>query len=153
MNFSFTATNGQCPACYAAGRKWYIQDRYIGGDAYEYCLMSVSAEKTQKHQFQNPSEVAKWLNDEKDKETEYAEDIAEYIIHRHLEYGFSDTALLIKNGVQYVWKKKEHTLTVLAERNQETGWFDSYNECLNVAKKILKKSTEEQNGKQMSLFD
>lgn len=85
MNFVFTSKDGQCPACHAFGRKWYIQDRYIGGDAYEYCLMSLSAEKPQKYLFKNQCEVAKWFNDENHL-AEYDEDVAAYIVHRHTEY-------------------------------------------------------------------
>lgn len=136
--YKFTNKQGFCPECLAFGRCWYIQDRFIGGSAYEYCLMSKTVEKPISYVFQNKNEIAAWLNGAEDN-TEYSDDVADYIISCYSDWksDFSDKALIIQQDKHYIYDKKKNTLTVVTDAKQETGWFDSYRECLKVAKEIL----------------
>lgn len=136
--FRFTAKDGYCPQCSAYGRRWYIRDRYVGLREYEYCLMSVSEEDPVQYSFKNKGELAAWLNGDK-KNTEYDDAVADFVISQHINCNgnYSDRALLSLRDVEYIWDKRKNTLTEVQERRQETGWFDSYMECLIAAKEIL----------------
>lgn len=137
--FRFSAKDGYCPSCSAFGRLWYIRDRYVGIREYEYCLMSVTEEEPMQYSFKNKGELAAWLNGDK-KNTEYDDAVADFVISQHTDCrsNYYDTARLSFHDVDYIWDKKNNTLTEIQERRQETGWFDSYIECLIMAKEILK---------------
>lgn len=86
--------------CKAFGRVWYIKDRFIANKIYEYCLMSVSAEKPLQYKFTTLSDFAKWLNEDSSKSI-YNKEVAMYIIRRSIIYVFSDVAMVEKNGLRY----------------------------------------------------
>lgn len=139
-DYTFNSKNGSCPSCSAFGRKWFIQDKFFGG-SYQYCLMSVSEEPRTKYVFKTKEEFAKWLQDDK-SDDEYSEEVTDYIIRRNLVHDYYNMASLVKNDKCYVYDKENLTLTPFLERKQETGWCDSYFECLNMAKEILRKRGE-----------
>ena len=149
MNFIFKTQNGSCPTCVAFGRIWYIQDREIGTNCYEYALFSKSADKPKEYQFKTRSDVAKFLNDCEDDGAVYSELTMDYIISRQTRVGCWDSAIIEKNGVLYRFNKNKNTLTEIHESRQETG-FMSYLACLNTAKDILQKTSIKQ---QMTLED
>ena len=136
-NYTFTAKDGHCPGCNAFGRRWYIQDKYIGGDKYEYALMSRSLAIEEPLVFLNKGHLAKWLNGD-GSDRNYEDDIADFIISRHIYFDSSDKALLSKDGINYIYDKAKITLTKSVDSVQETGWCSTYLECLNMAKDILK---------------
>ena len=127
--YSFSSKNGFCPSCKAHGRTWYIQDRYISGNIYNYCLMSASNEAPEILRFKNKKEIAVWYNKGDDDVT--------FRWHIPKRDECSNAALIVKDGVRYRYDKSSCTLTVIQESKQETGWFDSYRECLRAAKEIL----------------
>lgn len=149
MIFRFSSQNGQCPACYAFGRKWYIQDRCSGTNYYEHCLMSVSTDPQQVYQFANQKEIAEWLLDTALHYEENDWQIG-YLIRQKTKIDYSDAALIEKNGIEYRFDKIKNTLTALPKRRQETGWFNSYRECLAEAKDLLQTISASQNEKQGS---
>ena len=136
MDFAFRAKNGFCPECIAFGRKWYIMDSSAGSGFYDHCLMSVPTDHHETLQFNNLSEIAAWLDNTDHLERDQA--WIGILIRRHTVADYQDLALVEKSGVQYRLDKTHFTLTALPERRQETGWFNSYRECLVAAKKILK---------------
>lgn len=138
MAFVFTAKNGCCPECIAFGRRWYIMDRHLYGDTYEYCLMSVSTEPQPVYQFNSRRDLASWLNDIEDY-TEKDEWWIDFFIRRWIRQDYADVALIEKNGIQYRYDKEKHTLTALPERRQESCWYEKYRECLAHSKEILRK--------------
>lgn len=140
--FTFASKNGLCPECRAYGRKWYIQDRAVGTGCYDYCLMSVTTEPPKAYQFKNLAEVAAWLNNSDQLESD--EVWVGILIRRWTIADADNLALIEKNGVQYRLDKIAHTLTELPERRQETGWFNSYRECLTEAKDILRQKSHTQ---------
>ena len=142
--YKFSAKNGFCPKCSAFGRTWFIQDKYIGGDTYEYCLMSVTEEKPKKYVIGSKRELAKWLNEDKSN-ANYDDALADLIIARYIDWkaDYSDRAMIVWHGNEYIYHKAKHTLTAIPERKQETGWYDSYRECLKAAKEILEKQERE----------
>lgn len=136
--YAFVSKDGFCNACIAFGRVWFIKDRLIGGNDYEYCLMSKPISKPTQQNFENKKDVARWLNDDKRK-PEYDDMTADYIILRQIRqgYNFSDKAIVEKGNESYIYDKVKNTMTAVVEPNKETGWFDSYHECLRIAKEIL----------------
>lgn len=140
MEYKFSSKNGYCPKCSVFGRTWYIQDREIGEGKYEYCLMSVTEDEPKKYEFQNKSDLAKWLNEDQSNAV-YEAAVADMIISRWTDWraNYSDKALIVWHNTEYIYDKCKNTLTAIQERKQETGWHDSYHECLKVAKTILEK--------------
>lgn len=136
-NYTFTAKDGHCPGCTAFGRRWYIQDKYIGGDKYEYALMSRSLAIEEPLVFLNKSHLAKWLNGDS-SDRNYEDDVADFIISRHIYADIYNKALLYKDNVSYIYDKEKFTLIKTIEVKQETGWCSTYLECLSMAKNILK---------------
>lgn len=136
--YNFSSKNGFCPQCLAFGRCWYIQDRFIGGSAYEYCLMSETNEKSKEYIFKSKKEIAKWLNED-ESNIEYDESTVDYIIscNTDLSCNYYDKVIITHHGADYIYNKKHNTLTAMKEKKQETGWFDSYRECVKIAKEIL----------------
>lgn len=133
MEFSFTSKNGYCPECNAFGRKWYIKDRHIYGDTYEYCLMSMPLIPQPVYKFQDLHDVAAWLSGISDLARK--EDLwLQYFISRWIKDDCGDVALVEKDGVQYRYEKENHLLKALPERRQESCWYDKYRECLADAK-------------------
>ena len=143
MNFIFKTQNGSCPTCVAFGRIWYIQDREIGTNCYEYALYSKSAEPPKEYHFKTKRDVAKFLNDCKDNKAIYDELTTEYIISRQTVVECWETSMITKNGILYRFDKNKNTLTEIHESRQETG-FMSYLACLNIAKDILQKTSVKQ---------
>ena len=136
--YAFVTQNGFCPACIAFGKIWYIKDRYVGGNEYEYCLMSKPKSNPIQQKFKNKKDIARWLNNDSGK-AEYDDTKADYIISRQIRsgYNFSDKAMVKKDNDNYIYDKVKNTVTVVVESQKETGWFDSYHECLKNAKEIL----------------
>ncbi|MFR2755362.1 MAG: hypothetical protein ACLTC0_07195 [Eisenbergiella massiliensis] len=83
----------------------------------------------------NREAVAKWLNDESGG-TEYDDITIDIIINRSTEYDTSAHAILEKNGKFYSFEKEHFILQELIEPIQETGWFEEYHECIDMAKDI-----------------
>ena len=138
MKFAFTSKNGFCPECTAFGRKWFIKDRHLYGDVYEYCLMSSPLSPPLVYQFPDKKAVALWLNGF-DHLSEREEHLIDFYIHRWIQDECSDLALIEKNGIQYRYDKAKYTLTSLPEHRQESCWYDKYRECLVDAKEFLSK--------------
>lgn len=138
MKFTFTSKDGHCPECTAFGRKWYIKDRYLYDNVYEYCLMSIPISPPAIYQFQDKKAVALWLNGF-DHLSEREEQLIDFYINRWIQADCSDMALVEKNGIQYRYDKVKNTLTSLPERRQESCWYDKYCECLADAKALLAK--------------
>lgn len=138
MSYAFTSKNGFCPACTVFGKIWFIQDRLVGGNDYEYCLMSRPETKPTQHKFKNKTDIARWLNDDNGK-AEYDDVTADYVISRQIKHGYnlSDKAIVEKGNENYIYDKVKNTMTAVVEPDKETGWFDSYHECLRIAKEIL----------------
>lgn len=149
MNFTFKSKDGFCPTCEAFGRIWYIQDREIGTNCYEYALFSKSADKPKEYQFKQRRDVAMFLNDCKNDNAIYDAITTEYIISRQTVVECWDSAIIEKKGSLYRFNKNKNTLTEISKSKQETG-FMSYLACLNMAKDILQKTNVKQ---QMTLED
>ena len=100
--------------------------------------MSKPISKPVQQKFKNKKGIAKWINDDT-REKEYSDETAEYIVSRQINwrYNFSDKAIIEKDGESYIYDKVKHTITAVVEPKKETGWFDSYHECLRIAKEIL----------------
>ena len=136
-DYVFRKKDGYCPSCNAHGRTWYIQDRYVDKNTYEYCLMSRSNEDPEVLKFKNKKEVAAWLNDY-EAGHEIIDDLVDYLVSRWVKVEYSNFCLVEKDGVHYRYDKDCYTLTVLLKSKQETGWYDRYIECLIDAKEILR---------------
>lgn len=158
MDYKFTSKNGLCPQCIAFGKRYWIQDKHIGGDAYEYCLMSLPAVR-KKPEFQNKIELASWINGH-DMEREIQDDtkrneLADFVISskivHDLRFCFEDCKLVKNKGRKFVLYK-DSTIKEYIDPTQETGWFQTYLECLNVSKEILRRSQVKREGEQMRIF-
>ena len=152
MEFTFRSVNGFCPSCKAFGRVWYIKDRCISNNIYEYCLMSKELKERPVYRFKNHAEIAKWLNKD-ESNCEYDELTTEIIINRSTITNYADMALVERDNIQYKFDKRKNTLAELVQQKQETGWHEKYIDCLKVAKEILQKMYEEQTGEQISFID
>ena len=152
MEFTFKSINGFCPSCKAFGRIWYIKDRCISNNVYEYALMSKELKTRPVYKFKKHAEIAKWLNKD-ESNCEYDELTIDIIINRHIVKDFTNMALIERDGIQYRFDKQANTLAVLPQYKQETGWHEKYTDCLKVAKEILQKMYEEQTGEQLSFLD
>lgn len=145
MSYAFTSKNGFCPSCTAFGKIWFIKDKFIGGNDYEYCLMSKPISNPIQQKFKNKKDIARWLNDDKRK-AEYDDMTADYVISRQIKsgYDFSDKAIVEKGNEKFIYDKLKNTMTAVVNPNKETGWFENYHECLKVAKEILINLEDEQ---------
>ena len=124
---TFKRENGLCPYYISNGIKYYIMDRHIGGNDYEYRLESRPA-KTEYMKINTLKDAVKYLNA---KPWEY-----------HKEYSI---IYEIRKGEKlYIYNADKKTLRELKEPDVLTGWHDSYEECLKVAKQIIESEIGEQ---------
>ena len=148
MKYVFRSENGECPKCTAFGRVYYIQDRYIGGEKYEYALMSKPAEKPESKHFKDKNEMVGTLLG-----IVIVDDIAANVYLGQMTlYQCGSLWMLERNGKRLIWDDTKKELREYTEPNQETGYCDTYLECLNLAKEILKKKEQESAAMQLSLF-
>lgn len=148
MEYVFKSERGYCPQCIAFGKVYFIQDRYIGGKKYEYALMSRPIEKKVGQKFQNVKKMLSYFvgND-------ITDDIAANLLLSQMTvYQCSQYRMIEESGVKYVWDSQKKELREYTEPNQETGYCDTYLECLNIAKEILEKIEREREGMQLTLF-
>ena len=128
---TFKRENGVCPYCVVNGTRYYIMDRHISGNDYEYRLESMPAKK-KCMKFSTLEDAVKYL---KAKPWEY-----------HKEY--SNIYKIRKGEKLYIYNTDKNTLLELKEPDVLTGWHDSYEECLKLAKQIL----ESEMGEQISIL-
>ena len=148
MEYVFKSERGYCPQCIAFGKVYFIQDRYIDGEKYEYALMSRPVEKKVGLKFQDAKNMVSFFvgNDIMD-------DIAvNLLLSQMTVYKCSNYRMIEYDGVKYVWNNKTKELREYTEPKQETGYCNTYLECLNMAKDILKKKEIESTGIQMALL-
>lgn len=117
---TFKVENGLCPYYVAGGVKYYIQDRYVGGDKYEYRLEAT------------PLQV----------DTIKLDNIEAAAKHLGLKPGrwyreYSDIYELHQEGKRFAYNAKTQLLREIPEPEILTGWFDSYLECLRISKEIV----------------
>ena len=149
MDYTFVSKDGFCPTCVAFGKKWFIQDRYIGGGKYEYALMSRPLEKKATTHFVNVKKMVSSIIG-----SEISDDIAaNLLLSQMTEYQCDSYRMIENNGVKFVWDGKRKELREYTEPKQETGYCNTYLECLNIAKEILNKQEQETLGIQMTLFN
>ena len=148
MEYAFKSERGYCPRCVAFGKVYFIQDRYIGGEKYEYALMSRTLQKKVPKKFEDVKKMMSMLIG-----SEITDDIAvNLLLSQMTVYQCSSYRMIEKDGVKYVWDDRNKELRDYTEPKQETGYCDTYLECLNMAKEILKKRELESMGTQLSLF-
>lgn len=148
VEYVFKSEKGYCPQCIAFGKVYFIQDRYVGGEKYEYALMSRPVEKKVGIKFQAARNMVSFLvgND-------IVDDIAvNLLLSQMTVYQCSNCRMIENDGIKYVWDDQKKELREYTEPKQETGYFDTYLECLNIAKEILKKMKYEREGMQLTLF-
>ena len=149
MEYVFKSEKGYCPKCIAFGKVYFIQDRYIGGEKYEYALMSRPLEKKAPAHFTNVKKMVSSLIG-----SEITDDIAvNLLLSQMTEYQCNSYRMIESDGVKYVWDDKHNELREYTEPKQETGYCNTYLECLNVAKEILEKENRKRIGTQMTLFN
>lgn len=148
MKYVFKGEKGYCPQCVAFGRIYFIQDRYIGGERYEYALMSRPLGKKATQKFGDVKRMVSGLIG-----SEISDDIAvELLLSQMTVYQCSSYRLIEKDGAKFVWDGLKKELREYTEQKQETGYCNTYLECLNMAKEILKRKEQESAGMQLSLF-
>lgn len=148
MEYVFKGEKGFCPKCVAFGRVYFIQDRYISREKYEYALMSRPSEKKASQKFESVKEMVNSLMD-----SEISDDIAiNLLLNQMTVYQCSSYRLIEKDDAKYVWDDLKKELREYTEPKQETGYCDTYLECLNMAKEILKRKERDSAGIQLSLF-
>ena len=148
MKYAFRSERGLCPKCIAFGKIYFIQDRYIGGEKYEYALMSKPV-KSKIQKFSDVKKMVNYLFEEK-----ITDNIAiNLLLSQMTIYQSGSYRMLEKNGIKYVWDETQKELRELIEPKQETGYFDTYLECLNTAKKILENEELKNKGIQLSFFE
>ena len=149
MEYVFKSERGYCPQCIAFGKVYFIQDRYLGVDKYEYALFSRPEEKKTPIKFPNIGKMVSYIYN-----SDFADD--KLAIENYLNYitveQCSNARLLEKGDKKYVWDELKKELREYTEPKQETGYCNTYLECLNMAKDILKKKEIESTGIQMSLL-
>lgn len=149
MEYVFKSERGYCPQCVAFGKIYFIQDRYVGGEKYEYALMSRSAEKKVAQKFHDIKKMVSFFAG-----NDITDNIAvNLLLSQMTVYQCSHYRMIEQNGVKYIWDNKNKELREYTEPKQETGYCDSYMECLNIAKEILRKIEHERNGTQITLFN
>lgn len=143
--YIFKSKNGYCPQCIAFGKVYFIQDRHIGGEKYEYALMSKSM-KTKIWIFPDAKKMISFLVGEK-----ITDDIAaNLLISQMTIYQCNSRRMLEKDGVKYIWDSCQKELREFAEPKQETGYCSTYWECLNLSKEILRKLEQKDAGLPLS---
>ena len=148
MKYSFKSERGYCPQCIAFGKVFFIQDRYVGGERYEYALMSRPVEKKAVFKFKDANDMVSFLVGD-----DITDDIAVNLLLSQMSvYQCSNYRMIEHDGVKYIWDSKKKELRKYIEANKETGYFDTYLECLNMSKEILKKLECEKEGMQLTLF-
>lgn len=148
MEYVFKGERGYCPQCVAFGRVYFIQDRYIGGEKYEYALMSRPLKKKTPQKFGDFKKMVSSLIG-----LEISDDIAANLLLVQMTvYQCSSYLLIEKDGTKFVWDNLKKELRECTEPKQETGYCNTYLECLNMAKEILKKRKQEIEGVQLNLF-
>lgn len=148
MKYVFKANDGLCPKCMAFGKIYFIQDRYIGAEKYEYVLMSRPTGRNAK-KFVDVNRMVNFLLGEN-----LTDSIAiNLILNQMTIYQSSTHRMLEKDGIKYVWDETQKELREYMEPKQESGYCDTYLECLNLAKKILQDEELKSSGTQLSLFD
>lgn len=148
MKYAFRSENGCCPKCIAFGREYYIQDRYLGGDKYEYALMSKPIATADPVHFKDASEMLGSLLG-----TVITDEIAaDLLLSQITVYRSASFRMLEQNGKKYVWNEMENELREYTDPKQETGYFDTYRECLSMSKEILEKKEQEENGVHVSFL-
>lgn len=148
MEYAFKSERGYCPQCVVFGRVYFIQDRYIGGEKYEYALMSKPVEKKNAQKFPDVKRMVSFLFDKN-----ITDDIAINLLLGQITVCKSDSYRMIeKDGVEYVWDESKKELRKHTNPKRETGYFSTYLECLNMAKEIWKRKEQESAGMQLSLF-
>lgn len=149
MEYVFKSERGYCPHCVAFGKIYFIQDRYIGGEKYEFALMSRPSEKKAPQKFEDVKKMVSSL-----VHSEISDDIAaNLLLSQMTEYQCGSYRLIEKGGMRFVWDNLKKELREYAEPKQETGYCDTYLECLRLAKEILKQRELECDGMQMSMFN
>ena len=149
MKYVFKAEGGCCPQCIAFDRVYFIQDKYIGGDKYEYALMSRPIEKKVAQKFLDEKGMISFL-----LKQDISDEIAANLLLSQMTVYRSGTRRMLEyNETKYVWDSIKKELKEYIEPIQETGYCDTYTECLNLAKDILKMKETESIGVQMNLFD
>lgn len=134
MEYVFASERGCCPQCIAFGKVYFIQDKFIGGNKYEYALMSRPLEKKIPQKFPDTKKMISKLIGE-----EIKDDIAVNLLLTHITiYQCSSYRMIEQDGVKYVWDELKKELREYIEPEQETGYCNTYLECLNMAKEILK---------------
>ena len=148
MNYTFVSKDGFCPSCVALGKRWFIKDRYIGGEKYEYALMSRSLEEKVPIHFTNIKMMVSNLVG-----LEITDEIAvNLLLSQITEYQCSSYRMIEYNDIKYIWNDERNELREYTEPKQETGYCSTYLECLYMAKEILKKREQEVSGTRMNLF-
>lgn len=148
MEYKFTSEKGYCPQCIAFGKRYYIQDKYIGADEYNYALMSIPLDREEPKQFKDKKELMSYLLN-----SVVNDDItANLLMSQRVIRSSGSYKMLEENGMQYIWSEEHKTLRVYVEPKQETGYFENYLDCLTMAKKILLDMEYQRNGKQLSLL-
>lgn len=145
-NYIFKSEKGYCPQCIAFGRLYFIQDRYIGGEKYEYALMSKPMNKKNTWKFSDAKKMISFLMDE-----DITDDIAgNLLINQITVYQCGSNKMMEKDGVKYIWDDCKKELREYSEPTQETGYCSTYLECLNLSKKILKNMEQKSAGIRLS---
>lgn len=148
MEYVFRSERGFCPQCIAFGNVYFIQDRYIGGEKYEYALMSRPLKKPIPKHFKNVREMVSSLIG-----SDITDDITvNLLLSQMTEYQCTSCRMIKNDGVKYVWDDTRKELREYTEPKQETGYCSTYLECLNLAKEFLEKKERECIGTQLSLF-
>lgn len=137
----------ECPQYIDGETRYFIKDKHITGDSYEYALFSVPARKPEV-KAKNKVETIFVLNgqDVSGVEDEF---LIDSIIRRYIVRSYSDKALVCSENRKYAYELKSGKLIEILEEKQETGWM-RYNECLNIAKEIIE---SRQTYIQQTLFD
>lgn len=148
MEYVFKSERGYCPQCIAFGKVYFIQDRYIDGEKYEYALMSRPVENKVRLKFQDTKNLVSFFFGK-----DITDDIAiNLLLSQITVYKCINYRMIEHDGVKYVWNSKTNELREYTEPKQETGYCNTYLECLTMAKDILTKKEIESTGIQMSLL-
>ncbi|MDD7739781.1 MAG: hypothetical protein PUJ62_06875 [Lachnospiraceae bacterium] len=148
MKYTFKSENGCCPKCIAFGREYYIQDRYLGGDKYEYALMSKPLVTAEPVHYKDVCEMLSNLLG-----TVITDNVtADLLLSQRTICRSASFRMLEQNGKKFVWNEMQNELREYTDPKQETGYCDSYRECLNMAKEILEKKEREENGVHVSFL-
>ena len=134
MKYVFTSKRGRCTQYTAFGKVYFIQDICIGGDKYIFALMSRTLENKIPQKFPDTKKMISELIGK-----EIKDDIAVNLLLSHITiYQLGARHIIEQDGVMYLWDELKKELREYTEPKQETGYFDSYLDCLNMAKEILK---------------